>query len=183
MTRRRRARLAAAVERDSEHPIARAIVQERRGTWAAHSGSGAISSYSRAAASQAIVEGRTVAARRPEPARGAGIEPDPSLQAAIERAAHAGRAPSITMSKGRRALAVFAVADAVRPESREAVERLHAQHIEVVMITGDATPVAEAVAQELGIDAVFAQVLPEQKARESKELQQQGSASRWSATA
>jgi len=62
----------------------------------------------------------------------------------------------------------------VRPESREAIDRLHEQGIEVVMITGDAQAVADAVAKDLGIDAVLAQVLPEQKAERIKELQRQG---------
>ena len=62
----------------------------------------------------------------------------------------------------------------MRPESREAVQRLHERGIEVVMLTGDARAVAEAVARELGIDTVFAQVLPEEKAAKIKELQAQG---------
>jgi Cu2+-exporting ATPase len=66
------------------------------------------------------------------------------------------------------------VADAVRPESAEAVRRLHDEGIEVAMLTGDAKPVADAVAKELGIDTVFAQVLPEQKAAKIKEIQSRG---------
>jgi Cu2+-exporting ATPase len=71
-------------------------------------------------------------------------------------------------------LAVFAIADAIRPESAEAVRRLHAEGIEVVMLTGDSRSVAEAVARQVGIDTVFAQVLPEQKAGKIRELQAQG---------
>ena len=71
-------------------------------------------------------------------------------------------------------LAAFAVADAVRPESAAAVLRLHALGLEVAMLTGDAQPVADAVARELGIDRVFAQVLPEAKAAKIEELQRQG---------
>jgi Cu2+-exporting ATPase len=62
----------------------------------------------------------------------------------------------------------------VRPESHEAVRRLHDSGVQVVMMTGDARPVAEAVARELGIDTVFAEVLPEQKAAKIQELQRQG---------
>jgi Cu2+-exporting ATPase len=69
---------------------------------------------------------------------------------------------------------VFAVADQVRPESAEAIRRLHDNGIEVVMLTGDARAVADAVAAELGIDTVFAEVLPEQKADKVKELQRAG---------
>jgi Cu2+-exporting ATPase len=66
------------------------------------------------------------------------------------------------------------VADAIRPESREAVERLHALGLEVVMLTGDAQAVADGVAHELGIDRVLAQVLPDAKAAKIEELQRQG---------
>jgi Cu2+-exporting ATPase len=59
-------------------------------------------------------------------------------------------------------------------ESRIAIQRLHEQRIEVVMMTGDAEPVARSVAEELGIDTVFLEVLPEQKASKVRELQQRG---------
>jgi soluble P-type ATPase len=72
------------------------------------------------------------------------------------------------------AVAAFTVADAVRPESREAIQRLHEQGIEVVMLTGDAKAVAAAVAADLGIDAVFAEVLPGEKVDKIKELKTQG---------
>jgi Cu2+-exporting ATPase len=71
-------------------------------------------------------------------------------------------------------LAVFAVADAIREESREAVRALQERGIQVVMLTGDARAVAEAVAEELGIDTVFAEVLPEDKASKVREIQSQG---------
>jgi P-type Cu2+ transporter len=72
-------------------------------------------------------------------------------------------------------LAVFAVADVVRPESHEAVRALHQRGIEVVMMTGDARAVAQAVAAELEIAKVFAEVLPEQKASKIEELKRTGS--------
>ncbi|MBA3259051.1 MAG: HAD-IC family P-type ATPase, partial [Gemmatimonadales bacterium] len=76
--------------------------------------------------------------------------------------------------EGERFQAAFAVADAIRPESSEALRRLHAWGIEVAMLTGDAKAVADAVARELGIDTVMAQVLPEEKATKIEELQRQG---------
>jgi Cu2+-exporting ATPase len=76
--------------------------------------------------------------------------------------------------EGKKPLAAFAVADAVRPESRDAVRRLHEIGVEVVMMTGDARPVAYAVARELGIDTVLAQVLPEDKAANVQRLQREG---------
>ena len=75
---------------------------------------------------------------------------------------------------GVEALAVFIVADVVRPESKAAVQELHDQRIKVVMLTGDARPVAEAVAAELGIDTVFAEVLPQEKVGKIQELQRAG---------
>ncbi len=68
----------------------------------------------------------------------------------------------------------LALADEIRPESRQAVDALHALGIEVVMITGDAAPVASAVASKLGIDRVFAGVRPEDKAAKVAELQREG---------
>ena len=62
----------------------------------------------------------------------------------------------------------------MRPESREAIQRLHEQKIEVVMLTGDAKAVANAVAADLGIDTVFAEVLPSEKVDKIKELKAQG---------
>lgn len=76
--------------------------------------------------------------------------------------------------KDGKALAVFAVADAVREESREAIRALHERGITVAMLTGDAKAVAEAVAAELSIDTVFAEVLPEDKADKVQELQSGG---------
>ena len=81
---------------------------------------------------------------------------------------------AITLVEGTTPLAVFAVADAIRDESRDAVQRLHEQKIQVIMMTGDARPVADAVARALGVDTVFAEVSPEQKASKVKELRSSG---------
>jgi Cu2+-exporting ATPase len=102
-----------------------------------------------------------------------GAEPAGPLGAAVERAAARGQA-AITMLEQTTPLAVFAVADAVREESREAVRRLQEQGIEVIMMTGDARAVAAAVAAELGIETVFAEVLPEDKAAHVKAVQARG---------
>ncbi|HWJ41661.1 MAG TPA: HAD-IC family P-type ATPase, partial [Candidatus Limnocylindrales bacterium] len=95
------------------------------------------------------------------------------LKEFVERASARGQA-TVFLIASQEVIAAFAVADAVRPESREAVERLHQSRVEVVMITGDAKPVADAVATELGIDTVFAQVLPDEKAKRIEELQARG---------
>src|SRR5262249_36290320 len=90
-----------------------------------------------------------------------------------EQAAQRGQA-SIYVADARTVLGVFAVADVVRPESKEAVRALHERSIEAVMMTGDASAVAHAVASELEIDKVFAQVLPEDKASKIEELKRTG---------
>jgi Cu2+-exporting ATPase len=71
-------------------------------------------------------------------------------------------------------VAAFALADVVRPESKQAIQRLHELGIEVAMLTGDSRAVAESVAGELGIDTVLAEVLPEHKEQKIGELQSQG---------
>jgi Cu2+-exporting ATPase len=164
--------IAAAVEHDSEHTIAQGIVKSaeeralrlpKTDRFEALPGRGV----------QAVVDGRTILVGGPALLREHGVQVDPALQNAIERAAARGQT-AITMIEAASAMAVFAVADAVRSESRDAIQRLHAQHIEVIMMTGDARSVAQAVAQELGIDTVFAEVLPDQKASKVKEVQQRG---------
>ncbi len=164
--------LAAAVEHDSEHTIAQGIVnsaQERTLSLPTAEGFQAIPGRG----VRATVMGRSLLLGGPALLRQVNAQVDPALQAAIDRAAARGQS-AITMIEGDRPLAVFAIADAVREESREAVQRLHAQRIEVIMMTGDAKAVANAVATDLGIDTVFAEVLPEQKASKVKEVQQQG---------
>ena len=84
----------------------------------------------------------------------------------LVRANHDGSRPEVAAS--------FALADVVRPESRDAVRRLHEMGIQVAMLTGDSQAVAKAVADELGIDTYFAEVLPEHKDARVSELQRQG---------
>ncbi len=69
---------------------------------------------------------------------------------------------------------LIGVADAIKPSAKKAVERLHRENIEVIMMTGDNRITADAVAKELGIDKVFAEVMPADKAATVKELQSQG---------
>jgi Cu2+-exporting ATPase len=165
-------RLAAAVERDAEHPVAQAIVTsagERGVAVPAATAFEAIPGHG----VRAVVEGRPLQVGGPNLLRQLGVEPAAALGQAAERAAERGQGVIYLVEDGH-TLAAFAVADAVRPESAAAVRRLHEHGIEVVMLTGDARPVADAVAKELGIDTVFAQVLPEQKAAKIQELQRQG---------
>jgi Cu2+-exporting ATPase len=165
-------KFAAAIERDSEHAIAQGIVKsaEERGLalpraeqFKALPGEGV----------QAAVEGRQLMIGGPALLRRLGTEPGPELKRAMDEAA--ARAQTVVaLVEGREALAVFAVADAIREESRDAVKQLHEMGIEVVMMTGDAKPVADAVARELGVDTVFAEVLPAQKASKIEEVKRTG---------
>jgi Cu2+-exporting ATPase len=165
-------RIAAAVESESEHPIARGIVNTARDRdidipeaedFKAISGRGVT----------AVLDGSPYYMGGPVILEDEGAEVPPVLRETADKAAGQGRA-AIYLLNEKRALAVFAVADAVREESREAVRELHERGIEVAMLTGDAQAVADAVAAELHIDTVFAQVLPEDKASRVKELQEQG---------
>ncbi len=165
-------RIAAAVETESEHPIARGVVKtaEERGV-EVPSAEGFHALPGKGVA--ASVDG--VEYRMGGPAlldAEDAVVPD-ALQDAAGRAAQSGRA-AIYLLQGDEALAVFAVADAIREESREAIRALHERGIEVAMLTGDAQAVADAVAGELGIDTVFAEVLPEDKASKVRELQADG---------
>ncbi|HJR68041.1 MAG TPA: heavy metal translocating P-type ATPase, partial [Gemmatimonadaceae bacterium] len=165
-------RVAAALEHDSEHPVARAIVRsaEERGLRVPAS---AEFEYLPGRGVRGTIEGRRLAAGGPNLLTELGVQPDAALRGAAERAAARGQG-AIYLVENKRAIAVFAVADAIRPESIEAVRRLHEAHVEVFMLTGDARAVADAVAKELGIDHVFAEVLPDQKVEKVKELQAQG---------
>jgi Cu2+-exporting ATPase len=165
-------RLAAAVEHDSEHPIAQALVKSakernlqvsRAEDFQAMAGHGV----------QAMVDGRELKMGGPALLKRLGVQPAPELREAAERFGQKGQA-AIYLIEGDGVVAAFAIADAIRPESYEAVERLHREGIAVAMLTGDSEAVARTVAKELRIDTVFAQVLPEDKAEKIKELQAQG---------
>jgi phosphoglycolate phosphatase-like HAD superfamily hydrolase len=100
---------------------------------------------------EATVEGRPLLVGGPTLLQRLGAEMSPELAAFAAEAAERGQSV-IHLVEGRRILAALTLADAVRPESREAVTRLHELGLEVVMMTGDAKPVADAVARELGIE-------------------------------
>jgi Cu2+-exporting ATPase len=165
-------RIAAAIETESEHPIARGIVKtaEERGI-RIPAASGFRSLPGRGVA--ATVEGIEYRLGGPALLKGEHAALPPALQQAAGAAAQRAQS-AIYLLRGGAAIAVFAVADAIRPESREAIAALHGRGIEVAMLTGDARAVADAVATDLGIDTVFAEVLPEDKASKVQELQKRG---------
>ena len=164
--------IAAGVEAHSEHPIAQGIVKtaEERGIetpaadeFRALTGKGVA----------ATVEGIEYHIGGPALLRAENAQVPSTLSKAAEIAAEHGQAAIYLLRDGE-AIAVFEVADAIRQESREAIFALHERGIEVAMLTGDAQAVADAVAEELGIETVFAEVLPEDKASKVKELQEKG---------
>ena len=165
-------RLAAAVEADSEHTIAQGIVNGARqrgievraaASFEAIPGHGVV----------ATVDGRELRMGGPALLEKEGATLSDELATVARESESRGQTTVYLLESGE-VRAVFGLADRVREESRAAVDRLHALGVEVVMLTGDAEPVARAVAEELGIDTVFAEVLPDQKAEKIRSLQAQG---------
>jgi P-type Cu2+ transporter len=165
-------RIAAAVERDSEHSIAKAVVRtaQERGLQVP-----AATSFQAIAGQgvRASVEGREWMVGGPNLLLRLGVTLPANLKAFSDELATLGQAVVFLLDGGH-VVAALAVADATRPESREAVARLRAMGIAVVMLTGDSRAVAEAVAREVGVDTVHAEVLPERKAETIAKLKQQG---------
>ena len=165
-------RLAAAVQQDAEHPIAQALLTSAKEQRIEVPRSQGFESLPGRGV-RAAVEGRTLHVGGPALLRMLAAEPPEMLRQVAETAAANGQSATYLV-EGDRVLAVFVIADAIRPESPEAVKRLHASGLEVVLLTGDSRAVGNAVANELGIDTVFAEVLPEDKVAKIEELQAQG---------
>jgi Cu2+-exporting ATPase len=165
-------RIAAGVESESEHPIARGIVK----TAEDHEIEIPAATDFRSLTGKGVaatVEGTEYHMGGPALLITEEAEVHPALDKASQAAAERGQAAIYLLRDGK-VIALFAVADAIRQESLEAVQALHERGITVAMLTGDAQAVADAVAGELGIDTVFAEVLPEDKASKVKELQAGG---------
>jgi Cu2+-exporting ATPase len=165
-------RLAAAVETDSEHPLARAIVA------AASVGEGEVptavdfrSLTGRGV--QAIVDGRDLAVGGPALLRELGLADPDDIADQIATWKVRGAAV-LYLLEDDEIFGAIALEDEIRPEARQAIDQLHRIGRRVVMITGDAQQVADAVAADLGVDEVFAEVLPEDKANKVAELQARG---------
>ncbi|TDW19589.1 heavy metal translocating P-type ATPase [Kribbella kalugense] len=181
--------LAAAVEADSEHPLAKAIVRahdaQASGLRVGGTGAGdaVAGSNGRLVASdfrsltgrgvQAVVDGSEVAVGGPAYLREVGLAEPEGLAAEVSGWKARGAAVLQVVRDGQ-VLGAIALEDEVRDESRQAVDALHRRGVKVAMITGDAHQVADAVARELGIDEVFAEVLPQDKDAKVEELQARG---------
>lgn len=160
--------LAAAAETDSEHPLARAIVAAAKDR-GVNVPAAADFTSSPAVGVTATVDGRQVRVGGPRLLQETG---DAELPEAATW--HGEGAIVLHVLVDGAVTGALKLADEIRPESRQAVDALHRQGIEVVMLTGDAEPVARRVADELGIDRVFAGVRPEDKAAKVAELQGEG---------
>jgi Cu+-exporting ATPase len=164
-------RLVAAAERSSEHPLGSAIVAaaEERGAslpepteFDSVTGRGL----------RALIEGRHLLVGTRRLLGEEGIDPEP-LEAEARRLETEGKTAILAALDGRPA-GVLAVADTVKPDSAEAIAALRRLGLEVVMISGDNARTAEAIAAQVGIERVLAEVLPEDKALEIRHLQDEG---------
>ena len=165
-------RLAGGVETDSEHPLARAIVTaaRQRGGIATASGFTAITGRG----VEATIDDHRYAVGGPVLLSERRLDIPASIRPDIDDWTERGAAV-LHLVRADEIIGALALEDEIRPEARQAIVDLHAIGIErVVMITGDARQVADAVATELGIDEVFAEVLPEDKQNKVAELQARG---------
>jgi Cu2+-exporting ATPase len=164
--------LAVALEGDSEHTIARGIRAAAEGrnlvlppvnNFEAIKGRGV----------RAQSDGHTVYIGGPRLLELLENAPSNSMMEFTQQAGAKGQTV-VYLVQEKEIVAAFALADVIRPESHAAVKQLHDMGIEVAMLTGDSEAVARAVAEELGIDTYFAEVLPEHKDQKVMELQKQG---------
>ncbi len=160
-------KLAASLERHSEHPLAHAILNEadKRGVkttdvdnFESLTGIGI----------KGLIEGRSVVVRKADTHASASVP----LETANELRSKGQTVLFVTVDDS--VAGIIGVADAIKPSAKAAIAELHRQNIEVIMMTGDNQQTAETVAGHLGIDHVFAEVMPDEKAAKVKELQAQG---------
>ena len=164
--------LAAALEGDSEHLIAQAIrsfARDRKLTLPAISNFSAI----KGRGVQAVFDNETYYVGGPRLLEMLSLSPAANLET-FTKSANRNAQTVVYLTTKNKILAAISIADVVRPESKQAVQSLQEMGIEVAMLTGDSQAVAKAVANQLGIQRVFAEVLPEHKDQKIIELQQQG---------
>ncbi len=164
-------KLAASVERDSEHPLAHAIVEAAR---TRDITTGTLEGFTTVTGRGAtgVVDGTAVAIGNATLMGDWGIDVAP-LEGDAARLAALGRTPMYVAADGALA-GLIAVADPIKPTSRAAIARMRAMGLDVVMLTGDNERTAQAIAREAGIDRVVAGVLPDGKVAEVKRLQGDG---------
>jgi len=165
--------LAAGVEADSEHPLARAIIDgaEQRGIPPQRVTG--FESLAGRGARAIIVDGHQISVGGPRLLSELKADPPPKVAADVDHWSSTGRTVLYVVRDGE-VLGAVSTEDEIRPESIEAVQQLHEIGVRVAMITGDAQSVAESVASRIGIDEVAAQVLPADKAGAVKRFQAGG---------
>ncbi|MCU4719505.1 heavy metal translocating P-type ATPase [Halobacteria archaeon HArc-curdl5-1] len=165
--------VAAGVEGDSEHMIARAIREaaEERDVQRA-----SVSDFEnlRGLGVKAAVSGETIHLGGPNLLEKLGVERPEEITDFAEEAGSNAQTVVYLVRDESEVVAAFALADMIREESRQTIDTLHEMGIEVAMLTGDSEDVARAVAEDLGIDQYFAEVLPEEKDTKVTQLQQEG---------
>ena len=164
-------RLAAAAEAESEHPLARAIVEAATSEGSIPPSSAFRSLTGRGV--EAAVQGARIEVGGPALLRERRLDEPAALAEELAKWRERGASVLMVVRDGQ-VIGALALEDQVRPESIEAIRALHEQEVRVVMITGDARSVAEAVAADVGVDEVMAEVLPEDKDEAVGELQARG---------
>ena len=162
--------IAASAERFSEHPLGEAIVfaaKERNLKLFEVSQFEAISGHG----IEAVVDGKKILVGNEKLMQDKGVETGFLLD--VEKLSQQAKTPMFVAINGKFA-GIIAVSDLIKPNAKRAIELLHNMGIEVVMITGDNSKTANAIAQQVGIEKVLANVLPQDKANKVKELQRQG---------
>jgi Cu2+-exporting ATPase len=164
--------VALAVEGDSEHPIARGIREKAEAESVAQV---SISDFEaiKGRGIKAMYDGKQVYVGGPRLLEMLNVELSGEM-ASFRQVANENAQTVVYLVVEDRVVGGFSLADVVREESRQAIKRLRELNIEVAMLTGDSQEVANAVARELGIQTVFAQVLPEHKDEKITQLQRQG---------
>jgi Cu+-exporting ATPase len=163
--------VAASVEQGSEHPLGKAIVNEAKNrdlVLAKIEGFQAVGGQG----VQAAVEGNTFFIGKPGWFKDLDIDLS-SLGQTIQPLQSQGKTVMI-VAAGKTPVGVIAVSDTLKPESKEVIKTLHQQHLEVIMLTGDNVQTARAIAEQVHIKDVFAEVRPDEKSSRVRELQVQG---------
>ncbi|OQX27189.1 MAG: cation-transporting ATPase PacS [Desulfobacteraceae bacterium IS3] len=162
---------AASVEKGSEHPVGKAIVRE-----AENKGISLIAPESFKALGglgvQGVIEEKEIFVGKPGWFEQMNISSE-DVRQDIRRLQEQGKTVMLVAAE-KEIAGIIAVADTLKPESAQAVEELHRQHLEVIMLTGDNIQTARAIASQVHIDDIFAEVRPDEKSAKIKELQEKG---------
>ncbi len=164
-------KIAASVESGSEHPLGRAIVREAVKKDIGKFELDKFQSYSGLGV-EALIEGRPIQVGKPGWFNTLGVDLG-GIIAVIDRLQADGKT-AMVVSRENLAVGVIAVADTVKPESKQAVQKLKKMGLNVMMITGDNEKTARAIGDQVGVDSILAEVRPEEKSARVKALQSEG---------